>query len=217
MTRIIILFSFLFGACSNESKQTSNQTADKLPQTDTATIQKLDSIVVPHLLVTLPRHKRTKAEIDKIVSDIDKLIKKGVTELVVLSGSDNEPCEIVRYYRDSVLIKMTFGCGDCSIEMEDESYYFKDNSLVCFKTYDVYYGYNPCWTEKDCKEYGITEKIKKENLKERNETYYLLDSTEVYFKRTGNFNDSLYVTNDTLSQAEILKYAIEYLNKKEPK
>jgi hypothetical protein len=217
MTRTLILFSFLFVACGNEGTQPSKQTVHKLPQTDASTIHKKDSIVATLFKVILPRQKRTIKDIDKIVFDIEKTVKKGQCRLENIYGVGNQPCAIDRYYQDSVLVLIEFGCGDCSNIMSWEKYYFYGNALVCLKKYDVNYGYNPCWTKEDCKEYGITEKIKKESLKERNEKYYFLDSINISFKRTGNFNDTNYVGNDTLSQTIILRDATEYLNAKEPK
>lgn len=215
MTRIILLLSFLFVACGNE--QTSSQTADKLPQTDTSRVQKKDSIVAPILKAGLPGQKRNSKEIDKIVSDIDEAVKKGEYRVEDIYGLNGEPCGIQRYYKDSTLIMISFGCGDCSNYLFEENYYFKDNCLICLKIYHVDHGYNPCWTKEDRKEYGITEKFIKDNLKERNEKYYFLDSLNYSYKRTGNLNESTYVTNDTLSPAILLNDAIEYLNAKEPK
>lgn len=177
---------------------------------------KHDTISIPLKTIFLPNSKRSIGEIDKIVSEIDKGSKDGVWKSDRIYGINNEPCEIIRYYKDNALVQIEIGCGDCQNVMSSENYYFEDNSLICLKTYTVNYGYNPCWTAENLKEYGITEKYKKDNLKERNETYYFLDSANYSFKRTGNFSDTLYVSNDTLSQTVILKNAIEYLNAKEP-
>lgn len=176
---------------------------------------KNDTISILSNKIYLPQTKRSIGEIDKIVSEIEKGTKEGIWKSYRIYGINNEPCEIIRYYKDNTLVQIEIGCGDCQNVMSSENYYFEDNSLICLKTYAVNYGYNPCWTAENLKENGITEKYKKDNFKERNETYYFLDSANYSLKRTGNFNDTLYVSNDTLSQMVILKNAINYLNAKE--
>ena len=207
MTRIILLV-----ACSSENGQPSNQKINISSTSDTTKNILQESNRTPLINVHSPNQKLTITVIDSVVSEIDKFIESGKWRMESVYGLNNEPCEIVKYYMDSTLIKIERGCGDCSSIMSSEKYYFKDNSLIQLKKYVIDYGYNPCWSEQECIEYGVTEEFKKEKLRERNEKYYFLDNEKLSFFRTGNFSDTSFFKNDTLLQMTILKDANEYLN-----
>lgn len=194
------LFSFLLGC-----KNTSNKSSVVTKQTT-----KKDSSEYT-LSIGLPEDNITKSEINKSVSEIDKLQLKGDLKSERIGGFNNGYCEIIKYFQDSSLVKIECGCGDCTNFMSTEKYYIKNNNLIFVHKNYIDYGYNPCWSDKDCKENGITEQHKKKILKTRTEKYYIFDMGSS-FTRTGNLNDSLYVRNDTLTIENVLDDAIKYLN-----
>jgi hypothetical protein len=213
MKNLSIFILVLIIACNSESKKSETAVLEKIIKSDSLKIKK-DTANIPLLKLFFPNKSRTKQEIQKLITEIDALIKsaKLQTENVY---EDDEPCAIIKFRNNGELIMIDMGCGDCSNVMGNERYYVKNNELICMQTHTIDYGYNPCWSEKNCKENGITKKYKKEHLRERNENYFIQDSIHMIFERKGNLNDTSYLSNDTLSAKMILSDAIKYLNKKE--
>jgi hypothetical protein len=164
--------------------------------------------------IFLPEDYITKQEINKFVSEINKLILSGNFTSERIGGFNNGYCEIIKYFKDSSLVLIELGCGDCTNFMSNEKYYIKNKDLIFVNKNYINYGYNPCWSKETCKENGITEKLKRKILKTRNEKYYFFDMGSS-FTRMGNLNDTLYVSNDTLSVEDILNDAVNYSNAKE--
>lgn len=204
----IFIFTLLI-ACKNKT----NKSSETLKPSEGFKDLNNDSIKFKSTIF-FPEDHITKEEINKSVSEIDKLISNGNLKIDTLDGFNNSSCEIIKYFKDSSLLMIEFDCGDCTNFMSTEKYYLKNNDLIFVDKSYIDFGYNPCWSETTCKENGITEKIKKKILKTRNEKYYIFDMGFI-FTRTGNLNDSQYVSNDTLSIMEILDDVIKYDNAKQ--
>ena len=212
----LLLVFIRCGSNSIEQKTIKeNNDSLKVYLTDTIKEKITNSITTPQLKVFLPRRALNKREIIKNIIKIDKLIKENNGEWKQNEFStDIEGCLVEKYFFSGQILYIRLGCGDCSPFMAKEEYYFNNNEIISLKTYSVNYNYDPCWSDKECQENGITEEYKRKNVKKRDETYYILDSLHISFKRNGNLNDTLYVRNDTLKPEDIQKGAIEYLNTK---
>lgn len=209
------LSSLLF-SCNVTSNAPLNKDHDKPVKIDTEKTIKKDS-AIQSIKTFLPTQKRTVTAINKIVATIDKLVAGDNLSTETVDGPNDEPCQTIKYYKDGLLIQIDRECGDCTMYMSSEKYYFENNELIFLYNHYINYGYNPCWTEKDCKENGITAAFKKNNFKTRDERYYFLYQINYFFKRTGNMEDTNYVRNDTLSPSAVLKQASEIINAKQPK
>jgi len=65
-------------------------------------------------------------------------------------------CEALIYYDKTGLHKLEMGCGDASIEMNREHFYFKDNQLVYMIAKRYYFNAPPTFTKEVAKKEGIT-------------------------------------------------------------
>lgn len=161
----------------------------------------------------VPTNNFSKTEIVKYVIDIDSVVLGDNIKVETNFGIDDLPCEIVKFYQNDTLIKLTMGCGDCTPWMTEETYYFKNKALILFRENIVDYGYSPCWTVEECIQYGISEEEKEKRLKTRTDEYNF--GAELFFMRSGDFNDTTFASNDTLTKGYVIELLEDLIKFKE--
>ena len=65
-------------------------------------------------------------------------------------------CEALIFFDTTGLHKLEMGCGDASIEMNREHFYFKNNELVYVIAKRYYFNAPPTFTEEVAKKEGVT-------------------------------------------------------------
>jgi len=217
---IIIFFAILtFYSCEENIKTTDGMPVDNSPEQiiDTASLEnetiftKTDetekhTLFFPYKLMPI-------VDLKKKVESINGIVNRRQTNILEFFEFIDGPCNVEKHLYKKKIILIIAKCGDCSPVNTTWKYYFEKDTLICF-TYTIEdYGYNPCFTEQECVEYGITDKYKKDHYQKRNDEYFFRNTNNRVFKRTGVF-EHYEITNDTLSNEIILEQG-EFLLRKD--
>ena len=207
----------LFSCNENQTETSVEVNPDSVVAADTLPTP-FDSVAVPMKRIDLPTTYLSESELSNLIEVIDEYVKGGDDQWRMESvyGIDNTPCGIERYYRGDELLLIRSGCGDCSPFMSDEKFYIKNDELIMAAYYFVNYGFNPCWSDEQRTEFGVTEEKAKEMFEERTDVYWLRDSLDIIFSRTGKISDTSLISDDTLVMKDIIREVIWLRNAEEP-
>ncbi|MEW6468957.1 MAG: hypothetical protein AB1458_08540 [Bacteroidota bacterium] len=128
------------------------------------------------------------------------------------TSADGPACEVNKYYQDNQLIKFSYACGDCSPYLTEEIFYVKNDTLVGVISKETWFNYDPCLSEEEQKQQGITQADKEKEIKTRYFFYYLLDSAEYRFATKINRPESEYSESRPLDPLSVLHHARQILN-----
>lgn len=204
---ITIFLSFI--SC----KETTNSTniihdtiviqTDTLVQQDTVIENDVTNYVT---VVKLPTLSLTKEIIEQRIKYVNSLVSnEKAINIEYFDGFDGH-CSVNKYFFENEIILITAVCGDCSIYYTAWKYYFKNDTILYVDYEIVGYGYNPCFTDEELIEYGITDEYKKEHYQKRTDKYFLTGTNDFIFERSG-FVNNLNFSDDTLTIEMIIELA----------
>lgn len=98
----------------------------------------------------------TQVDIGSLTNLIDTKVESSDYQISYLSDSlQQQTCESLIYFNTKGLHKLKMGCGDASIEMNREHYYFKNNELVYVIAKRYYFNAPQAFTEEVAKKDGV--------------------------------------------------------------
>jgi len=184
MFRSILILLF-FVSCKQDSQPKEAKTFSS--KRDSATTILKHTSRNSWTKIFLPNKKRSREEIKAIVSEIETCYKNATLD----DKEDfHQGCSYHGYYKNGKLVKMQVFCGDCSMNISVEDYFFENNELIAYASEFVKYNYPPCLSDKELKENGVKEGIKAVKAEITNQTYYLLDSLHFLYLEKGGINDT---------------------------
>ena len=99
----------------------------------------------------------SQVDLDSLTILTDKKANSSVYQISYLPDSLQQyACEALIYFDTTGLHKLEMGCGDASIEMNQEHFYFKNNELVYVIAKRYYFNSPPTFPEEVAKKEGIT-------------------------------------------------------------
>jgi hypothetical protein len=99
----------------------------------------------------------SQADLDSLINLIDTKVDSSDYQICYLPDSLQQyACEALIYFDTTGLHKLEMGCGDASIEMNREHFYFKNNELVYVIAKRYYFNAPPTFSEEVAKKEGVT-------------------------------------------------------------
>lgn len=172
-------------------------------------------LIAQDTLITQPSSQRTKAEIDALVAQINQAIL--AEEVLVESVFDDSegPCETRKYFLRGKLIKLTHGCGDCSVWMFQNDFYVHNQTLILVDLQTTFFGYNPCWQKEDLEADGLTEVEVKSRIKRRTVRFYFDGESKLEPSCLGASLEEVHQEESSFSATDLVEWANELLHTQE--
>src|SRR5688572_2682281 len=185
MHRFLILALVLISCSSAENESTGRKT------TAPDTSAKPEPVICEKLFV--PGRTISKHDILKLMTAPEEPEISPELEIKTFTtDADGPACEVNKFYLNNELVKFTYTCGDCSLFLTEEIFYVQHDTLVGTISKETWYNYQPCLSEEEMIQQGITPKDREKEIKTRYFFYYVLDSLEYRFSRKINFSEKDY-------------------------